>query len=129
LFAQNQDTSVTKNYERVLREIDSLKTVIDSLHIKIDLISNKIGETNPFDSLLTNLEEEKDTSFIPDDQRSRRKQLDALLEYISQRPGQLFFNGQANAILQGNLQRQERYSTGVGSINLFASSSFGSGTI
>ena len=86
LFAQNQDTSVTKNYERVLREIDSLKTVIDSLHIKIDLISNKIGETNPFDSLLTNLEEEKDTSFIPEDQRSRRKQLDALLEYISQRP-------------------------------------------
>ena len=129
LFAQNQDTSGTKNYERVLREIDSLKSVIDSLDRKVDLINSKIDETSPFDSLLTTVEDEGDTSFIPEDQRSRRKQLDALLEYISQRPGQLFFNGQTNAILQGNMQKQDKFSTGVGSINLFASSSFGSSTI
>ncbi|MBT8382780.1 MAG: carbohydrate porin, partial [Ignavibacteria bacterium] len=127
-FAYSQQSDTTLQYAK-RSELDSLRTVIDSLYIKIDMIRYQIGETNPFDSLLTTLEEEKDTSFIPEDQRSRRKQLDALLEYISQRPGQLFFNGQANVILQGNLQRQERYSTGVGSINLFASSSFGNNTI
>ena len=129
VVAQNQDSLNTRNVEDTNREIDSLKTVIDSLDRKVDLINSKIDKTTSFDSLLTTLEDKGDTSFIPEDQRSRRKQLDALLGYISQRPGQLFFNGQANAILQGNMQKQDKFSTGVGSINLFASSSFGSSTI
>jgi len=124
LAAQNQDSSSTKNYEDTFKEIDSLKAVVDSLDRKIELINKRIDGTNPFDSLLTTLEVDKDTSLIPEDQRSRRKQLDDLLQYISNRPGQLFFNGQANAIIQGNTQENDKFSTANGSINLFASTSF-----
>jgi hypothetical protein len=124
LAAQNQDSSSTKNYKNAFKEIDSLKAVVDSLDRKIELINKKIGETYPIDSLLTTLEVDTDTSLIPEDQRSRRKQLDDLLKYISDRPGQLFFNGQANAIIQGNTQENDKFSTANGSINLFASVSF-----
>ena len=92
------------------------------------LEKNKI-EQSPFDSLLTVINSSSDTTLIPEDQRSRRKQLDDLLEYISKRPGQLFFNGQTNAIIQGNLRKDDKFYTGEGSINLFASSSFGDNTI
>ncbi len=129
LFSQNQDTADVKIYDQIFNKIDSLKSVIDSLDRKIASINHKIDETNPIDSLLIIQDSEQDTSLIPEDQRSRRKQLDALLELISQRPGQLFFNGQANAILQGNLLKQDKFSTGAGSINIFATSSFGTSTI
>ena len=126
LVAQNQDSVTTKKIDDAFREIDSLKTVIDSLDRKIDLIGKNSFSTNPIDSLLTELDLEStiDTSLIPEDQRSRRKQLDALLESISNRPGQLFFNGQVNSIIQGNIQQNDKFSTANGSINLFASASF-----
>ena len=124
LIAQNQDSSITKSYDEAFIELDSLKAVINSLNRKIELINKKIDATNPIDSLLTTLSVDKDTSLIPEDQRSRRKQLDDLLKYISKRHGQLFFNGQANAIIQGNTQKSDKFSTANGSINLFASASF-----
>jgi len=129
LEAQTRDSTGAINCEEVFREIDSLKTVIDSLGRKVDMINKYIDKPNTFDSLLTVIQNESDTSIIPDDQRSRRKQLDVLLEYISQRPGQLFFNGQANSIIQNNLVTKDKFSTGVGSINFFASSSFGNNAI
>lgn len=110
-------------------DLDSLNTIVDSLNYRLTKIEKQLSEKTPLDSLLTGFEDVKDTSSIPEDQRSRRKQLDALLELISQRPGQLFFNGQVNAILQGNLPKDNQFSTGTGSLNLFASASFEDGII
>lgn len=112
------------NSDSELNQSDSLKMVIDSLGRRLDVLENQLKENPELDSLLTGFEAAEDTSLIPDDRRSRRKQLDALLELISQRPGQLFFNGQANAIIQGNLQKDKQFSTATGSVNLFASTSF-----
>lgn len=121
LLAQNnKDTTTVPG----VNQNDSLKTLIDSLGMRLDALEKQLNEKSSVDSLLTGFEEVKDTSFIPEDQRSRRKQLDALLELISQRPGQLFFNGQANAILQGNLPKDNQFGTATGSFNLFASASF-----
>jgi hypothetical protein len=106
-------------------KIDSLNAMIDSLNQELEGVSKTIDKPKYSDSLLTMNTSETDTSLIPEDQRSRRKQLDELLQYVSQRPGQFFFNGQTNAIIQGNVQKDDRFSTGTGSINLFASSSFG----
>ena len=122
---KNKIQSIDEEIDSLKAAIDSLKTLVDSLNQRINYIEKYTGEQNPFDSLLTIIGTEKDTTIIPEDQRSRRKQLDDLLEYISKKPGQLFFNGQTNAIVQGNLQKDDRFSTGEGSINLFASSSFG----
>lgn len=127
LLSQIKDSSYSKNIEVIVKDIDSLKTLVDSLNQRIQSL-NKNEET-PFDSLLTIVSTEKDTNIIPEDQRSKRKQLDELLEYISKRPGQLFFNGQTLAIIQGNIEKNDRFSTGQGSVDLFASSSFGESTI
>lgn len=124
VFAQTPDSINIKDTLSYRRELDSLKTVVDSLNLKMTLIENQLKKQTPLDSLLTGFEDIRDTSSIPEDQRSRRKQLDALLELISQRPGQLFFNGQVNAILQGNLPKDDQFSTATGSLNLFASASF-----
>jgi hypothetical protein len=128
LFPQSDSLTIKK--ETYLKdEIDSLKILVDSLNRKIDLIGKRLDEKIPFDSLLSATSTEKDTSIVPEDQRSRRKQLDELLEYISTRPGQLFFRGQVNSIVQSNFEKGDKFSTGEGSVNLFASSSFGNSTI
>ncbi|MBT8378655.1 MAG: carbohydrate porin [Ignavibacteria bacterium] len=123
-FCQSIDSLTANKLNTINKEIDSLKNVIDSLNNKVNRINSKHTEADPVDSLLITLETKIDTSLIPEDQRSRRKQLDALLNYISSRPGQLFFNGQANAIIQGNLQKEDKFSTANGSVNLFATTSF-----
>jgi hypothetical protein len=126
LIAQNnKDTTTVPG----INQNDSLKTLIDSLGQRLDELEKQLSEKTSLDSLLTGFETADDTSLIPEDQRSRRKQLDALLEMISQKPGQLFFNGQANTILQGNLPKNDQFSTATGSVNLFASTSFENGII
>ncbi len=122
--AQQLDSITIYDAKSLKLQLDSLSSVVDSLKYKIDLISSKDPGTESFDSLLKTIEANSDTSLIPEDQRSRRKQLDALLEFISKKPGQLFFNGQASAIIQGNLQKKDKFSTANGSINLFATTSF-----
>ncbi len=124
LQSQVKDSLYLKNLDVISKDIDSLKTLVDSLNQKLNSIEKRLDEQAPLDSLLTGFETEKDTSFIPEDQRSRRKQLDALLELISTRPGKLFFNGQVNTILQGNLPEDNQFATATGSVNLFASASF-----
>ena len=121
-LGQKLDSLTIAKVELLKSEIDSLKIVIDSLNQSTYF--NKSTDTQPLDSILTNLYIEADTSLIPEDQRSRRKQLDALLELISKKPGRLFFNGQANTIIQGNLNKADKFSTANGSINLFATTSF-----
>jgi len=128
-FAQQEDALTTNKIQFVYEKIDSLKVALDSLENKIELINRKNAETTSFDSLLLTIKDVKDTTLIPEDQRSKRKELDELLEYISKRPGQLFFNGQTLAIIQGNVTQNDRFATGQGSVDLFASSSFGQSTI
>jgi hypothetical protein len=124
VLAQTPDSINTKDSLSYRQELDSLKAVVDSLNLKLTSIKKRLEKQTPLDSLLTGFEDFRDTSSIPEDQRSRRKQLDALLELISQRPGQLFFNGQVNTIIQGNLPEDNQFATATGSVNLFASASF-----
>ena len=123
-FGQSISTIDSTKIKPDKNQSDSLKMVIDSLGQRLDELEQQLKSKTALDSVLTGFEEASDTSIIPEDQRSRRKQLDALLELISQRPGQLFFNGQANAIVQGNLPKDNQFSTATGSINLFATTSF-----
>ena len=129
LLGQVKDSSYSKNLESIIKDLDSLKIVVDSLNQKINSIEISKKEQSPFDSLLTAIDSASDSTLIPEDQRSKRKQLDELLEYISNRPGQLFFNGQTLAIIQSNVVKNDRFATGQGSVDLFASSSFGQSTI
>ena len=82
-------TDSTKS-NSTIDQSDSLKMVIDSLGHRLDELEKRLKEQATLDSLLTGFEEVEDTFLIPEDQRSRRKQLDALLQLISQRPGNCF---------------------------------------
>lgn len=129
LFGQINDSTDANDVSVYKKEIDSLKFIVDSLNQRINKIELILKDKSDLDSLLTGLEVVKDTSMIPEDRRSKRRQLDKLLEYISKRPGQLFFNGQALAIIQGNVLQNDKFATGQGSVDIFATNSFSSSTI
>ncbi len=57
---------------------------------------------------------------IIDDQRSKRKRVDALLRAMTQRPGQLRFNGGASTVIQWKPSSKNDFVTGSGSFDLFA---------
>lgn len=65
---------------------------------------------------------------IPEAQRSKRKQVDELLKALSQRDGELQFNGVATASVQVEPMSDANYQ-GVGSFDIFAFTSFGPHTI
>jgi carbohydrate-selective porin OprB len=67
---------------------------------------------------------EEDDSNIPEVQRSRRKQVDQLLQAILDQPGKLQFSGVATASLQAGLKKNTTW-VGVGSFDIFAFTSFG----
>jgi hypothetical protein len=87
-----------------------------------------VNQTSDVDELLLLLGEEQE-DVIPEEQRSRRKRVDALLKAMTQRPGQLRFNGGATATLQDNMQANSGYETGVGSFDIFAHTAFGRHTL
>lgn len=94
----------------------------DSLvkNVKNDTVSADTTFLNTFFNLFTEDEE----SNIPEVQRSRRKQVDALLRSILQQPGKLQFSGVATASLQAEFIQNTKY-LGVGSFDIFAFTSFG----
>jgi hypothetical protein len=65
---------------------------------------------------------------IPESQRSKRKQVDALLNLYMEQPGKLQFSGVATAILQTELEKNTPY-FGVGSFDILAFASFGKHTL
>jgi len=77
---------------------------------------------------LSFFDEEADLN-VPENQRSRRKRVDALLKAISERPGQLRFNGSAVVSLQSFMENPGKSTSGVGSFDLFAHTSFGRNTL
>ena len=131
LNAQDQDTTKTPNLIRLESKIDSLqKKVIelDSLLRKIN--DNRAQGTDEVDKLLSLFNEEDDPDeLIIDDQRSKRKRVDALLRAMTQRPGQLRFNGGASTVIQWKPSSKNDFVTGSGSFDLFAHTSFGENTL
>jgi len=89
-------------------------------NIKTDTVSADTTFLNTF----FNLFKEDAESNIPEVQRSRRKQVDALLRSILQQPGKLQFSGVATASLQAEFIQNPKY-LGVGSFDIFAFTSFG----
>ncbi len=105
-----------------------MRAEIRKLEGELEGLKISFAEGVDLSKLLSSLTEEE-TDDIPEDQRSKRKRVDALLKAISARPGQLRFNGGATAILQWNPRFSNRFSTGTGSFDIFAHTSFGEQTL
>ncbi len=129
IFAQSSDTVKVDKIKILESKIDSLKQTLKIMDRQLqDVKKNLIeGKTN-VESILSLFDENYEEN-IPEDQRSRKKRVDALLKAITERPGQVRFNGGATMSLQSFNLNNKTQTTGVGSFDLFAHSSFGKNTL
>ncbi|NIR47775.1 hypothetical protein GWO43_04915 [candidate division KSB1 bacterium] len=128
LCAQEIDSVRAMKLVELQATIDSLHQRMQALQGELQKLKTQIQEGAQLDQLLAVFNQEDDES-VPADQRSRRKRVDALLKAITDRPGQLRFNGGATTTLQGDPSGDDRFVTGVGSFDIFAHTSFGQNTL
>ena len=129
LTAQEIDTTAVNRIIHLESQIDSLRSTIRSLDGELQQVKREMveGQTD-FDQLLARLGGEA-LETAPADQFSRRKRVDALLKAVTQRPGQLRFNGGSTALVQGASGGESWKYNGVGSIDIYAHTAFGPHTI
>lgn len=90
--------------------------------------SDTLSADTTFINQVLDLFAEENSDNIPDAQYSKRKQVDALLNSILEKPGKLQFSGVATATFQTELKNKNSYH-GVGAFDIFAFTSFGKHTL
>jgi carbohydrate-selective porin (OprB family) len=126
VFAQITDTTKFNKLISIESLVDSLRIEIYSLEKKLQLMKENVVEGSEFDKLLSTLEEGDEA--VPDDQRSSNRRLDALLQVMTNRPGQIRFNGSAVSVIHNKLSGKN-FSSAVGLVDLYATTSFGGESI
>ncbi|MBD3290090.1 hypothetical protein GF337_14885 [candidate division KSB1 bacterium] len=128
--AQQIDTTRITRIKELESQIDSLRTTINAMVKELQQIKqNMAGGKSDVDELIALLNNE-DVETVSVESRSRRKRVDALLKAITQRPGQLRFNGGATTTIQhGSGTNSRRHTTGVGSFDFYAHTAFGANTL
>ncbi len=126
VFSQITDTTKFNKLISIESLVDSLRIEIYSLEKKLQLMKENVVEGSEFDKLLSTLEE--DDEAVPDDQRSSNRRLDALLQVMTNRPGQIRFNGSAVSVIHNKLSGKN-FSSAVGLVDLYATTSFGGESI
>lgn len=91
---------------------------------QLEIQKDTINPDTTFLNQIFDLFAEETDDNIPEAQRSKRKQVDALLNAIMEQPGKLQFSGVATAAFQSEIQKKNFYQ-GVGSFDIFAFTSFG----
>lgn len=127
ISAQEADSSQAEQYRLLETKLDSLQQEISNLQAEI---GDNITTADSFQAMNGLLADEAaDTVGKIDDQRSRRRRLDALLEKYMKRPGVINFNGDATMILQGSFEEKENIATATGSFDLFVATRLGKQTL
>ncbi len=126
--AQEADTIQAKKIMSLEQQLDSLrKTIVvmdkEMQNIKQSMIEGK-SEINEVLAIFG----DGDVESASLETRSRYKRIDDLLKAIEQRPGQLMFNGNVTSITQFSFDNKTK-SYGTGSFDIFATTSFGKGTL
>lgn len=129
VIAQQIDTTRALSINELEFEIDSLRTVILSMDSEIQQMKQNMVEGSSEVDKLIALFNNEDVETASVEARSRRKRVDALLQAITQRPGELQFNGGATTILQNSTDEKTRETTSVGSFDLYAHTAFGPRTL
>jgi hypothetical protein len=129
LSAQEIDTTAVKRIIYIESQIDSFRGTIRTLDKELQRVKLGMAEGPAyFDELLKQLSGEE-LEIAPADQYSRRKRVDTILKTVSERPGQLLFNGGTTAFVQGATNDESSGYTGVGALDIFAHTAFGAHTI
>lgn len=128
IHAQTPDSTDVRKLLSVEQELDSLRMEFLRLDVELQNLRATLAEGSDFEQILATLTGEEPES-VPEDQRSRRKRIDALLKAVTARPGQIRFNGGATMIAQGSPDAQNRFSSASGSIDLIAHTTVGNNTL
>lgn len=129
VWSQEPDTIRAQNINNLEQKIDSLQHTIKSMDKEIQEIKqNMIEGKSEVDELLAIFGED-DVETASFDTRSRRKRVDALLNAITQQPGRLMINGNVTSNFQFANQRDSMESFATGSFDIFATTSFGKGSL
>lgn len=127
--AQQSDTIQAKKIVHLEQQLDSLRRTIKAMDKEMQNVKQSMveGRTN-IDEVLAIFSgsDVESTSF---ETRSRYKRIDDLLKAIEQRPGQLMLNGNVTSISQVAMLNRKNESFGTGSFDIFATTSFGKGTL
>ena len=108
--------------------IDSLRKEISGINGELQTVKKDLAEGTDLDKLISLLTDQ-DIETAPDDQRSKRKRVDALLKAITQQPGILRFNGGSTNILQSFKSKNNQIVAGTASFDIYAFTSFGRNTL
>ena len=128
-IGQNIDTTAVKNLVELDSQIDSLRYIIRTMDNELQNVKhNMVAGKTDIDELIALLNDEEPES-VNADSRSRRKRVDVLLQAITQRPGQLRFNGGATAIFQSGLSNEQNRTSATGSFDIYAHTAFGENTL
>ncbi len=126
--AQEIDTTSILQVVTAQSQLDSLRLLISRLETELETLKLSFAEGADIQRLLVTIGEEE-LDDIPEDQRSKRKRVDALLKAISDRPGVLRFNGGATTVLHWNPGSNPGLTTATGSFDIFAHTSLGEHTL
>ncbi len=131
LSAQQSDTTQLKTIQALEEQIDSLRQTLRFMDNEMQKMKQSvINSTTDIDEVLAFLEEDEDPEEAANfEVRSRYKRIDDLLRAIEQRPGRLMFNGNLTAINQFAFHNNNDKAFGTASFDLFATTSFGKGTL
>lgn len=129
IHAQEPDSIYAKQIIQLEQQVDSLQKTLALMGQEMQEIKQSMIEgESEIDEVLSILGEE-DVESASFEARSRYKRVNELLKAIQQRPGQLLFNGNVTALSQFSASESDTESYGTGSFDIFATTSFGKGTL
>ena len=101
--------------------VDSMRAEIRRLDREIQTMKQDYADGGDVERLLDSLAGASvEDAEAPEDTRSRRQRVDTLLKAITQRPGQLRFNGGATVVAQDLVGGEFDGAAGTGSLDLYA---------
>lgn len=129
LFSQEVDTVKAGQIHQLRLEVDSLNQKLDRMQEKVQQMEQGMIDEKSNVDVLMEIFNDQNVESADFNSRSRRKRVDALLRAITQQPGKLIFNGDVTTIMQLAKQEDTLHSFATGSFDIFATTSFGKGSL
>ncbi len=129
LQGQVVDTTKILNVLSLEQQLDSVRAAMRTVDQDLQSMKLRLAEGTNIEEMLAVISGNEDYENLPEDQRSKRKRVDAVLRAITARPGQLRFNGGATSVLQWNPRSSNSFTSATGSVNIFAHTTIGSQTV
>ncbi|MGM0482965.1 MAG: hypothetical protein ACQERI_00265 [Candidatus Krumholzibacteriota bacterium] len=128
VIAREADSTTARSIRRLEAEIDSLRRKIQSMEEQSGGGRRRgrgRGLASADDLVALMEEDDENVERANMNRRSRRNRVEALLEAITRRPGQLRFNGGSTTILQYGHGGGDGHTMGAGSFDIYAHTAFG----